>query len=496
MRVAPVLLLVLVLPAFGQQLSKKEAVKKLDEAFRKKDEILQLDAIEDSAHIEDPAVVQRIAKGLRSRSPAVKSAAMRALAKNQHPNALKALHGLYRSDRNLRKSDDLFVLLLRSIAQHEDPSSVRVLSDNPYRGLTVANGTARIMGLANIRVKESAEALIQAGRKSAGHGGSGAMKTSAEWAGRFDMPYRAAMTILTGEDIGLSGVAWDEWWRKNRRTFKMAPERPKVPASVQEYWEKYWKKPYYKDGEKPDRDPLGSPYGRNENPKVEQVKAAVAAINAAFKTKDDLKRVNAIQAAAGLIHPDIVRAIARGLRVNRKAVRMAAVDALGWMKHPEGLKQLHRMYRREKDLHRQEELFAGVLKAIGRHGHKSSIKVLMDSPYKGLTIHSGRARVMGLGRIRQRDSVETLIKAMRLSSTRRPREWRVPDNPRFLIEANVAMASLTGAMPGTAKDDWQKWWRDNKKKFRMKKEFPKIPKKYETYWEEYWNERYPEGAEG
>jgi hypothetical protein len=120
----------------------------------------------------------------------------------------------------------------------------------------------------------------------------------------------------------------------------------------------------------------------------------------------------------------------------------------------------------------------------------------MDSPYKGLTIHSGRARVMGLGRIRQRDSVETLIKAMRLSSTRRPREWRVPDNPRFLIEANVAMASLTGAMPGTAKDDWQKWWRDNKKKFRMKKEFPKIPKKYETYWEEYWNERYPEGAEG
>ncbi|MHC5051029.1 MAG: hypothetical protein ACYTGK_10525, partial [Planctomycetota bacterium] len=69
------LLLVLVLPAFGQQLSKKEAVKKLDEAFRKKDEILQLDAIEDSAHIEDPAVVQRIAKGLRSRSPAVKSAA-------------------------------------------------------------------------------------------------------------------------------------------------------------------------------------------------------------------------------------------------------------------------------------------------------------------------------------------------------------------------------------------------------------------------------------
>ncbi|MHC4136747.1 MAG: HEAT repeat domain-containing protein [Planctomycetota bacterium] len=495
MRVAPALLLALALPAFGQQLTKQEAVKRLDGAFRKKDEILQLDAIEDSAHVEDPAVIQRIAKGLRSNSPAVKSAAMRALGKMRHPNALKALHNLYRSDRNLRKSDDLFVLLLRSIAQHEDPSSVRILSDNPFRGLTVANGIARIMGLGNIRVKKSAEALIQAGRKSAGHGGGRAVKASAEWEGRFDMAYRTAMTILTGEDVGLSGPAWDEWWRGNRRTLKMSPERPKVPASVQEYWEQYWKKPYYKDGEKPDRDPRGSPYGRNESPTAEQVKAAVANINEAFKTKDDQLRINAIQGAAGLIHADTVRAVSRGLRVNRKAVRLAAVDALGWMKHPEGLKQLHRMYRREKDLHRQEELFAAVLKAIGRHGHKSSIKVLFDSPFKGLTIHSGRARIMGLGRIRQRDSVETLIKAMRLTG-RRPRDFRVPDNPRFLEEANVALTVLTGETPGTSKDDWQKWWRDNKRKFRMKKELPKIPKSYEVRWEEYWNEPYREGTEG
>jgi hypothetical protein len=488
MRVAPALLLALALPAFGQQLTKQEAVKKLDEAFRKKDEILQLDAIEDSAHVDDPAVVQRIAKGLRSKSPAVKSAAMRALGKMKDPRALKALHGLYRSDTKLRKSDALFVLLLKSIAQHEDKSSVKILSDNPFRGLTVANGIARIMGLGNIRAKESAEALIQAGRKSAGHGGSGALKTSAEWAGRFDMAFRTTMTILTGEDIGLSGVAWDEWWRKNRRTFKMSPERPKVPAGVQKYWEQYWKKPYYKDGDKPDRDPLGSPYGRNENPTAEQVKAAVANINEAFKTKDDQLRINAIQGAAGLIDPGTVRAISKGLRVNREAVRLVAVD-------PEGLKQLHRMYRREKDLHQQEELFAALLKAIGRHGNKSSIKVLADNPFKGLTIYSGRARIMGLGRIRHRDSVEELIQAMRLTG-RRPRDWRMPDNPRFLIEANVAMTALTGATPGTNKDDWQKWWRDNKRKFRMKKELPKIPKSYETRWEEYWNEPYREGAEG
>jgi len=495
MRLAPAILLVLALPAFAQQLTKQEAVKKLDEAFRKKDEILQLDAIEDSAHLEDTAVIQRISKGLRSNSPAVKSAAMRALGKMKHPSSLKALHGLYRSDTKLRKSDDLFVLLLKSIAQHGDKSSVRILSDNPYRGLTVANGTARIMGLSNIRVKESAEALIQAGRKSAGHGGSGALKTSAEWAGRFDMPFRTAMTILTGEDVGLSGVAWDEWWRKNRRTFKMSPERPKVPAGVQQYWEQYWRKPYYKDGEKPDRDPLGSPYGRNESPTADQVKAAVGNINEAFKTKDDQLRINAIQAAAGLVHPDIVRAISKGLRVNNKAVRLAAIDALGWMKHPDGLKQLHRMYRREKDLFRQEEVFAALLKAIGRHGHKSSIKVLSDNPYKGLTIHAGRARILGIGRIRHRDSVETLIQAMRLTG-RRPRDWRMPDNPRFLEEANIAMTVLTGATPGTSKDDWQKWWRDNKRKFRMKKELPKIPKSYETRWEEYWNEPYGEGTQG
>jgi HEAT repeat protein len=479
--------------AWAQPLTKDEAVAKLTSAFQSKDEILQLEAIEESARLDEPEVIKRIARGLRAKSPAVRSAAMRALGGMRHPDGLKALHSTYRNDRQLRTNEELFALLLKSIGRHGDPGSVKILADHPFDHLTVGSGTARIMGLGNIRANASVEELVKASRKA---GDSARRRRSwSDWRRKFDMPYRTALTVLTGKDLGASRSAWQDWWRQKRRTFKVPAARPRVPAEVSEYFERYWGVSYQEGGPAADRDPLGSPYGRIENPSAARVKEAVDDLKEAFKSKDDAVRVSAIEAHAGVIHPDVVRAIAQGLRGKSVAVRMAAVDALGWMKLREALKQLHRMYRREKDLSRQEELFAALLKAIGRHGDKSSIKVLASDPFKNLTIASGNARILGLGRIRERDSVETLMKGLRLTGQNHRRSRRASE-PRFIDAFRASLAILTGEDVGASKLAWEQWWRENKRGFKMEKTQPRIPPDLQARWEAYWNEPYREGATG
>jgi hypothetical protein len=49
---------------------------------------------------------------------------------------------------------------------------------------------------------------------------------------------------LTGQDLGRAKEAWEAWWQKNRRKFKVAQGWPSVPADVQRYWENYWEEPY------------------------------------------------------------------------------------------------------------------------------------------------------------------------------------------------------------------------------------------------------------
>ena len=66
---------------------------------------------------------------------------------------------------------------------------------------------------------------------------------------------------------------------------------------------------------------------------------------------------------------------------------------LGHTDHPDALKALHSLYWRDKNLgKRSEYLFALLLTEIGRHGDRSSIKVLGDHPFRNLTLASGRAR--------------------------------------------------------------------------------------------------------
>jgi hypothetical protein len=164
---------------------------------------------------------------------------------------------------------------------------------------------------------------------------------------------------------------------------------------------------------------------------------------------------------------------------------------LGWMKTQDGLKQLHRMFRREKDLWNDEEMQGALLQAIGRHGDPSSIEVLTEDPFKGgLTYASGKARILGLANIRTTKSVEELIDAMKLGGGSSDRRGGKEARPRFMEDGRLALAVLTGADMGANKEAWFEWWRDNKRTFKISPQRPPIAPELVARWESYWDEAY------
>lgn len=464
-----------------------QAVEALEEAYRDGDEILITEAIEGARGIADPKVVALVGKGLRARQRAVREAAILALGVTLHPDALGALHNAYWNDKGLREDDALFTLLLREIGRHGDPTSVKVLADSPFDALTYGSGSARILGLGNIRTNESVETLIGFTKLGGGRGRRGVDPSKQ---GRFTEVFRAAMIVLTGQDHGISKDEWGRWWNDNRGSFQVAPERPQVPEDVQGLWERYWGTPYYREGKAPAPAAQRAPFEPILKPTKEQVTEAAEAIREAYATKDTDRIIEAIKINGAVCDPAVVYEVARGIRSPQMSVRLVAVSTLGWMSCPEALKQLHRLYRTETGLSKEEALFAETLKAIGRHRSPKSIDVLASDPFKNLTLASGRARIYGLGNIRDIRSVETLIQGMRLAGNSPNRSRRGGAAPRFVDAFRVALAVLTGADAGESKEAWEAWWRENKKTFRMSKERPAIAPEIREKWEAYWEEPY------
>jgi len=383
----------------------KQATDSVKAAFRTKDEVVIDKAIRQSMKVNDDAVSKEIAKGLRNRSLAVRQAAIEALGSMDNETALKELHRLYFGDRSLSKNPKLFALLLKEIGRHGDPSSIKVMTDSPFNRLTLESGTARLMGLGNIRDPKSVEELMKLSRKASGkQRGTG---VTSQWRGAFNQAFDDAMFILTGQDYGRGKEDLEKWWRDNRKDLKIDAERPQVSEEVSERWAGYWQKTYYKDAKKaPPPQTFNAPIIIVENPTPEQESQAVANLKDAYKTKDPDTIAAALQRYGGTVSSRVVHEVARGLRYKDPKVRMVAVQTLGWTPTKDALKQLHRMYRREKKLGKEDEaLFAELLKEIGRHGEKSSINVLSDKPFKYHTLASSRARIYGLGNIRTKDSV-------------------------------------------------------------------------------------------
>jgi HEAT repeat protein len=221
-----------------------------------------------------------------------------------------------------------------------------------------------------------------------------------------------------------------------------------------------------------------------------RIDAAVAELDAAFKEgKSPEERIAAIKKNVEVVDARVVAAIDKGLKDKDAGVQTAAVDALGRMQHPDALEGLHKFLKGEqKRLKDDEKLLPLVLKSIGRHGNEKSVEVLADDPFMQRTFPALQARVMSLGNIRSKKSVEALIEMMNKAGPRQVND--------YMMLFRNSLWRLTGADQGPDSAMWAKWWQDNKGKFEMPKEVPKMPQIAEDAWNTFWEITPPKKEEG
>jgi len=227
--------------------------------------------------------------------------------------------------------------------------------------------------------------------------------------------------------------------------------------------------------------PLLSPVGQDETaePDPKRVESAVAEIQTAFKGGSPEQRVAAIRKNHEVIDARVVAAIEKGFKDKDPAVQAAAVDALGRMHHPDALEGLHRFFKSDKErLKDEERLLPLLFKSIGRHGNEKSIEILSDDPFLQRSFPAIQARVLSLGNIRSKKSLEALIGMMQKAGPRQVNE--------YMNLFRQSLLRLGGEDQGPDSAMWTKWWSENKDKVRVAKEVPKLPEIAEKAWEEYW----------
>jgi len=223
---------------------------------------------------------------------------------------------------------------------------------------------------------------------------------------------------------------------------------------------------------------LVGPVQERRAPDPKAVERAVERVEEALEAGDADGAVAAIGEASEVVDAAVVAAIARGMRSRDREVREAVVGALRWMDHPDALGVLHRTLERDRALRKDAELAAAVVKAIGQHANASSIPFLAEGAFKTPEREAIRARILGLGRIRDVAAVEALMRMMKTTPQR--------DVDRHMEDFRLALLVLTGTDQGPTSRRWLEWWDDERDGFRVTEELPSLPREVERKWNQYW----------
>lgn len=215
-----------------------------------------------------------------------------------------------------------------------------------------------------------------------------------------------------------------------------------------------------------------------EAPDPARVERAVAELSEAFKKGGAEERNAAIERNRDVLDAEVVEWIERGLRDRSVEVQTGAIEALRTMDHPDALKALETCYRRDRKLRKNAELYAALLRAIGQHRSPSSIALLADDVWSVQERDVVRARIFGLGHIRDPRSVEALMGVMKSAGRQRIQP--------YMEDFRLALMALTGADQGASQDLWITWWNANKRDLEIAPEEPKLPKLKAQQWAYYW----------
>ncbi|KAA3609417.1 MAG: hypothetical protein DWQ01_08780 [Planctomycetota bacterium] len=221
--------------------------------------------------------------------------------------------------------------------------------------------------------------------------------------------------------------------------------------------------------------------GTEEGAEELSPKEIAEAIKEALKGDDASVAVNILKNQGVVADKVVVKAVGGGFSHKDPAVRLEALRALRFNEDKYALSQLLKIGK-DKKLMDDPKFAAEYYMALGQKGDSKAISTIV----KNLVLDNGgnqvtKARLISLGKIRDKKSVEELMSFMVQGKARR-------QNP-YMKEISVSLVILTGEMY-RARDQWQAWWNDNKRTFKVAKEPAALPKNEQRKWDMLW--RHPD----
>ncbi|MBM3986638.1 MAG: HEAT repeat domain-containing protein [Planctomycetes bacterium] len=209
---------------------------------------------------------------------------------------------------------------------------------------------------------------------------------------------------------------------------------------------------------------------------------AARALEAALQRSRPALRAAALDLASSANDAALAAAIFPALSDPDEEVRRAALAALGRSTAPNALDALlGRARSGAAELRAHPLELATLLHALGRHADPRSLPALTSDALHSLEPEPLRARILALGRIRTRESVDALVALAHALP--------FAEEQQVLHELRLSFAVLTGQTPGYTAASLVHWWGEQRASFAVPAELPALAPSLERRWRAAWPER-------
>lgn len=238
--------------------------------------------------------------------------------------------------------------------------------------------------------------------------------------------------------------------------------------------------------------PAPAPAPAAQEPALEPA-AAVARLQKTFADKDPGAALAAVESCGRIANDDVVKALAKGLSHKEPAVQRAVISALRFQTQPSAFTALLAASTSERLL-ADDKVAADYYLALGQRGDSKALPVLT----KGLRIDKGsevvRARILAIGHIRAKESVEALMQLMKSGGGGGGGKGGGRSNNPHLRDLVTALTALTGQELGNDETAWIRWWGEHDEGYKVPAKEGALGKGAGRQWESLWRDPAEKGS--